>query len=245
MKESIGPINAATRLSPRSSRLAPIVSVYKPSNRARTNDSWDQQQNHLAQWVSQLPKPVGLMACNDPRGQMVLETCRRLGLPVPDQVAVIGVDNDEPICEISSPSLTSVYPDPTRVGYEAARVLHEMMRGGKPPNKPIYLLPTAIITRQSTDVLAMHDREIADAVSFIRENACRGIGVADVLERTPMSRALLGQRFRSALGRSVHDEIVRVRIGRAKELLAKSDMPIYLIAERGRLSPSRVHGRGV
>jgi LacI family transcriptional regulator len=208
------------------------VSVYMLPAQLSTRLSWDEQQNRLAAWVHGLPKPVGVMACNDPIGQKVLETCRRLSLAAPNEVAVIGVDNDEPVCEISCPPLTSVYPDPTRVGYEAARLLDAMMRGAKPPAQPILLAPTGVIARQSTDVLAIDDREVADALSFIRENACHGINVADVLDRTLSSRAMLNERFRSVLGCSVHDEIVRVRISRAKELLAKSDLPIHLIAER-------------
>ncbi len=208
------------------------VSVFSLPARLSDNLSWDTQQEQIVAWLSKLPKPVGVMACHDPRGQKILEACHRANLEVPDEVAVIGVDNDEPICEISDPPLTSVFPDPCRIGYEGTRLLHQMMLGHKPDKSSVYLLPAGIVTRHSTDVLAMEDRQIAEAVSFIRKNACQGINVAEVVENTLLPRSTLYRRFREALGRSVHDEIVRVRVARAKELLGKSEMPISEVAER-------------
>lgn len=109
------------------------VSVYLLPRKSTTRALWEQQQDRLAQWLRGLPKPAGVMACNDPRGQLVLEACRRVGILAPDEVAVIGVDNDEPICELCDPPLTSVYGDLKRVGYEAAALLDRMMRGEPAP----------------------------------------------------------------------------------------------------------------
>jgi LacI family transcriptional regulator len=208
------------------------TSIFTLPGQERGNVSWEGQQDQIAAWIGELPKPVGIMACNDPRGQKVLEACRRIRVAVPDQVAVIGVDNDLPLCEISDPPLTSVCPDPTRVGFTAAGLLHRMMRGERPPTKPIYLQPIGIATRHSTDVLAMEDREIADILRLIREQACEGMNVEDLMQRTLLPRNSLARRFRNALGRSIHDEIVRVRIARAKDLLATTELPIGLVAER-------------
>jgi LacI family transcriptional regulator len=151
---------------------------------------------------------------------------------VPEQVAVIGVDNDLPVCEISDPPLTSVCPDPTRVGFAAASLLHRLMRGERAPAKSIYLLPVGIAIRHSTDVLAMEDREIADILRLIRQHACEGMNVADLMQRTLLPRNSVARRFHNALGRSIHEEIVRVRLARAQELLAGTDLPLNLVAER-------------
>src|SRR5438093_7737802 len=120
----------------------------------------------VAQWLKDLPKPVGLMACNDIRGQQVLNACRASGVAVPDDVRVIGVDNDEVLCELADPPLSSVAPNTERIGYEAASLLDQMMRGRKPPSQPVFIAPVGIVTRRSTEVLAIEDRHIAAAARF-------------------------------------------------------------------------------
>lgn len=206
--------------------------VYHLPSLDRTDQSWEVEQERLARWVARLPKPSGVMVCHDPRGQRVLEACRRAGVAVPEEVAVIGVDNDEPVCEVSDPPLSSVVPDFHRIGYEAAGLLDRLMRGEPPPAAPCFLAPQGVAARQSTDVLAIDDRDVAEAVRFIRQHACEPLGVDDVAEHVSLSRSVLKRRFRKFLGRSVHDEIVRIRIKRAEELLAQTDMPISLIAEK-------------
>lgn len=199
---------------------------------SRTDRSWEAEQERLARWVRQLPKPAGVMVCHDPRGQRVLEACRRAGVAVPEEVAVIGVDNDEPVCEVSDPPLSSVIPDFRGIGYQAAALLDRLMHGQAAPDGPLYLAPQGVAPRQSTDVLAMDDRDVAEAVRFIRQHACEPLAVDDVAEHVSLSRSVLKRRFRAVLGRSVHEEIVRMRIKRAQELLSQTDMPIRLIAER-------------
>lgn len=186
----------------------------------------------VASWLKELPKPIGLMACNDIRGQQVLNACRAIGVAVPDEVAVIGVDNDEVLCDLSDPPLTSVMPNTERIGYEAAALLDRMMAGAKSPKQPVFIEPAGIVTRRSTDVLAIEDRHIAAAVRFIREHATEGIDVSDVLKAVPLSRSTLERRFARALGRSPKDEILRVRLNRAKELLAETDFSLALVAEK-------------
>jgi LacI family transcriptional regulator len=186
----------------------------------------------VAQWIQGLPKPIGLMACNDIRGQQVLNACRAIGVAVPDDVAVIGIDNDEVLCELSSPPLSSVVANTERIGYEAAALLDRLMKGGKPPKHPIVIGPLGIVTRRSTDVLAIEDRHIAAAVRFIRERACDGVDVGDLLQAVPLSRSTLERRFYKVLNRSPKDEILRVRMNRAKQLLAETDFPLSWIAEK-------------
>lgn len=186
----------------------------------------------LIAWLRRLPKPVGIMACYDIRGQEVLDACRQVGLAVPDEVAVIGVDNDELLCELAAPPLSSVIPNPRRAGYEAAALLDRLMDGAKLPAVPHLIAPLGVAARQSTDVLAIDDREVVRAVQFIRTHACERINVADVLKAVGVSRRVLEQRFRKLLGRSPHEEILHLKLGRVQQLLSETDLPLYVIAER-------------
>lgn len=207
-------------------------SVYRLPPDTRGQRTWEEQEQRLTGWVRSLPKPVGIMVCNDPRGQLVLEACRRARVAVPEEAAVIGVDNDEPLCEIADPPLSSVIPDHRRVGYEGAALLDRLMAGAAPPEGPVYVPPVGLVTRRSTDVLAIDDADVAAAVRFIREHACDGIGTGDVLRRVSLSRSTLQRRFRNVLGRSIHDEILRVRLRRVQELLAQSDLPINVVSAK-------------
>lgn len=201
-----------------------------PASRKAASKREDDQT--LERWLRKLPKPVGLMAAYDILGQQVLEACRRIELAVPDEIAVVGVDNDELLCELSEPPLSSVIPNPRRTGYEAARLLDRMMAGEKVPPDALHIEPVGVAVRQSSDVLAIEDRQISTAVRFIREHGCDGINVEDVLRLVPLSRRVLESRFRRLVGRTPHDEIIRVRLDRAKELLTVSDLPLTTIADR-------------
>ena len=189
-------------------------------------------EDHVARWLRQLPKPVGLMACNDIRGQQVLNACRAIGVAVPDEVAVIGVDNDVVLCELSDPPLSSVVPNTERIGYEAAALLARLMAGQLPPTRPISIAPAGVVTRRSTEVLAIEDRHIATVARFIREHACEGIDVSDVVKVVPLSRSALERRFVKVLGRSPKEQILRVRLDRAKRLLAETEFPLPVVAEK-------------
>jgi LacI family transcriptional regulator len=196
----------------------------------RTHRSLDTDQRRLARWIRSLPKPVGLMACSDPRAQHVLEACRQAEVVVPDDVSVIGVGNDETICEFCDVPLSTVAPNHRLAGYEAARLLDRLMRGEPPPREPLYLPPLGVVTRQSTDVVAVDDPETKAAVRFIREHASQGIGVQDVADHCLLSRTELKRRFRRFLSRSIHDQIIGERIKRAQQLLADTDLPIAQVA---------------
>ncbi len=204
--------------------------IYHPTRGFALDD--EEQVDDLAKWIKDLPRPVGLMACYDFRGQQVLAACRRIGVAVPDQVAVIGVDNDDLLCELADPPMSSVIPNTHRTGYEAARLLDEMMAGRIVMGETHLIPPIGIATRQSTDVLAIDDRNVARAVHFIRQHACDAIKVKDVLKAVPHSRTLLEGRFKKLLGRTPHEEILRVRLNRVKQLLVETDLPLEQIAER-------------
>ncbi len=186
----------------------------------------------ISTWVTELPKPVGVFACYDFRGRQVLDACRRKDIAVPDDVAVIGVDNDEVLCDLADPPLSSVIPNTRRAGYEAAQLLDRMMAGERVGAEAHLIEPLGVATRQSTDVLAIEDRDTVAAVRFIRGHACDGICVKDVLEAAPQSRRLLEYRFKRLLGRTPHDEIIRVRINHVKTLLTETSLPLEKIAER-------------
>lgn len=205
------------------------VARYRPTH---SDADLTAQARDLRRWVAELPKPVGVMACYDIRGQQVLDACRGAGLAVPDEVAVVGVDNDALLCELASPPLSSVAPNTHRTGYEAAALLDRLMSGRKVPPVAHLIPPLGVAARQSTDVLAVDDREVARAVQFIREHACQGIRVSDILREVPLSRRVLEQRFLNLLGKTPRQEILEVRLARVKQLLSATDLPLYLIAER-------------
>ena len=194
--------------------------------------TWEEEQEAIAAWVSGLPRPIGVMACNDDRGQQVLDACRRVNVLVPEEVAVIGVDNDEILCSLSSPPLTSVDINTVQVGFEAAALLDRLMAGTEPPAEPFLLPPRGVVPRESTDVLATDDRELAAAIRFIRDHACDGLRVKELVRKTGLSRRALERRMEKLLGRSPKEEITRVQIERAKRLLTETDLSAAAIAEK-------------
>jgi len=204
--------------------------VYEPADNRRM--SWEREQEALAKWLQSLPKPIGMRAAYDFRGQQVLDACRRVGLAVPEEIAVIGAGNDEVLCRLAWPPMTSTDPNPTVIGYEAATLLDRLMQGESMNGQRVLVQPLSIAARQSTDIMAIEDKDIASAVRLIRESACEGINVGDVLARIPLVRQSFEQRFKKSLGRSPHAEIVRVRLERVKQLLEKTDLPLSVVAEK-------------
>jgi LacI family transcriptional regulator len=193
---------------------------------------WLVQLRELSAWLRSLPKPIGLMACTDIRARQVLEACRTIGARVPDDVAVIGVDNDEMICELTAPPLSSIEQGSRQIGYQAAVMLDRLMSRRAPHAACHVIGPESLIARQSTDVLACDDPDLTQAIRFVRQHACDPICVEDVLQLVPVSRSTLEKRFRTSLGRTVHGEIQRVQVERARHLLAHSNLLIKQIAIR-------------
>jgi LacI family transcriptional regulator len=191
---------------------------------------WKQDQTKLLEWLHSLRKPVGIFATNDLRGQHVLDACARDNIAVPEQAAVIGVDNDELLCGLCNPPLSSVIPNPERIGFEAAGWLDRMMRGETPPTMEVEVPPMGVAVRQSTDVYAVSDPTIASALRFIRERACDGLTVQQVLDYLVVSRSWLERNFRKILNRSPQAEIRNVQLKRCKELLRTTAMSLEQIA---------------
>lgn len=206
--------------------------VFAGKSRNDDDYSWTKERRSLTSWVKKLPKPIGLMACYDFTGQQVLDVCRELEIAVPEQMAVIGVDNDARLCRLCTPPLSSVIPDTHRAGYEAAQLLDQMMGGKKVTDESILIPPSGIAERQSSDVYAIDDDDIVTALRFIREYACKGITVADVLKAVPLSRRMLEHRFQKLVRRTPHAEIVRIRMDRACRLLRETNLSLSEITNR-------------
>lgn len=199
---------------------------------------WD---DGLRRWLLGLPRPVGVLASHDIQGVQLSEACRRAGLRVPDEVALLGVDDDDLFCEVARPSLSSVALPGERIGYEAARMLEGLLSGRvrRTARRTLLLPSPGVVTRQSSDVLAIGDQDVAAAVRFIRAHALGPIGVADVLRAVAGSRRSLERRFRGALGRGVGEEIRRVRLEKARDLLSGTEMPIASVATNSGFSETK------
>jgi LacI family transcriptional regulator len=218
---------------------------YRPSNpRQVALPHWCQKQHVLvAQWLRSLPQPLGIFCASDVYAMWLLESCRGCKIAVPEQIAVLGVDNDSVICGVTNPSLSSVDLDSRRIGYEATALLHRRMTRRTLHAKPIWLPPSHIVARQSTDILAVNDVDVALAIRFIRENALRGIQVPSVAEAVGLSRRALERRFQRCLGRSPKAEILRMQIENAKILLIRSELSIEAIVQRCGFSSFKYFGQ--
>ena len=194
--------------------------------------AWTIEAQHaqMAGWIASLPRPVAIFACNDYQATNVLEACRRCEAQIPDDVAVLGVDNDVVMCEFNDPAISSVDPGTQQIGYQAAAMLDALLHGRPLPERMKLISPRAIVTRHSSDAMAIEDKDVAVALRFIRENAQKDIGVEEVLAQVPMNRRMLERRFRRAIGRTPAAEIRRCRIDLAKQLLTDTDKSMSEIA---------------
>ena len=207
-------------------------SVFETPKAREKPADWEGHQQALAAWVRSLPKPVGIMACTDQLGFWLLDACRRGRVAVPEEVAVVGVENDDSLCSMANPPLSSVRFNGRRIGYEAAGLLARLMKGESPPVEPILIPPMGVIRRRSSDIVAIDSPDVAEALRFIRENACRGITVEDVLAAVAISRSSLERQMKSLLGRPPKAEIRRIQFNRVKQLLKETDLPLAQIAWR-------------
>jgi len=194
-------------------------------------DEIQEREGAIARWIRSLPRPVGLMAYNDRCAYQVLTACGSQGIAVPDEVAVIGVDNDEVLCELSDPPLSSVDPNAQRIGYETATLLHRLIRGDPPQEGSVLVQPLGVVARESTDAVAIDDYQTAVAVRYIRRYACDGLQIKELLQNINISRSTLERRFAKYLGRSPRAEIARVQLRRVKELLTSTEFSLEKIAE--------------
>ena len=192
---------------------------------------WEKSQDTLINWLSLLPKPVGIFAANDQLGVRLLDACQRAGVAVPEEVAVVGAENEETLCSFATPALTSVRFDGQTVGYKAAELLERLMSGKSVKQRETLIPPKGIIVRASSDELVINDRLVANAVRLIREDANKGLNVDNLCQRLNVSRSTLDRRMKSALNRSPKEEISRIRFREVERLLIETDLTMETIAE--------------
>ncbi len=207
------------------------IPVYESPWRGSSVSRWDVEIEQIGKWLKNLPKPIGVMACNDARALHLLDACHQTGILVPEEVAVVGVDNEEIFCELCNPALSSVAPDAERIGYQAAELLDKLISGQSPACQRILIDPVRVVTRRSSDTLAIKDRTVAAAIRYISEQALHGCTVTDVTKLARVSRSFLERRFRQHLKRSPQAEIRRVQVSRIKQLLTETDFTLERISE--------------
>lgn len=203
---------------------------YKPGYRVGRKIGWVEQQRRVSRWLKSLPSPVAIFTVDANRGRQLTEICYLSGIRVPDHVAILAGDTDELMCSVSTPPLSSIALAGRRIGYEAAALLDRLMEGEKPTRKTYKIPPQGVMSRQSTDILAIDDESMVRALRFIQTHAFQDIVVKDILNEVPISRRSLEIQFQHYLGRSPAEEIRRVRLEKGKDLLARSDFSIGEIA---------------
>lgn len=194
-------------------------------------EQWGEAMEELGRWLVGLPKPAALMGYTDSYALMASEACLQTGIKVPSEIAILGADNDELICNRAYPTLSSIDLDAQTAGYMAARLLERGMAGRKVPRRPVWIRPTRVVTRESSDVLAVSDPYVVQAEEYIRSHVSGKLTVNDVAKIVPISRRALEKRFQAALRRTPLQEIQRVRVLRAQELLLSTEMSVSAVAK--------------
>lgn len=205
--------------------------VYEPLRSRSSAQHERKRQKHLIAWLQGLTKPVGIFTWATDPGRELLEACRVANISVPYEVAVLGGNFDELLCDTAWPPMSGILVPSEQIGHDAAALLDGMMHRKKPPDKAILISPTGIVEKRSTDTLAIDDPDVAQALTFIRSQAFKSIQVSDILKAVPISRRSIERKFAQILGRTPIEEIRRVRMAKAKSLLAETTMPMQAIAE--------------
>jgi len=191
----------------------------------------DTEEENIANWIDRLPKPVAIMACNDLRAMQVINACRNRNIQIPDEVAVLGANNESLRCELSLPQLSSVPVNTEFYGQKAAQTITNLIHGIPLEEMEVFVEPLEVVTRRSTDFLSIDDPHVSAALNIIKEKACKGITVDEITRQIHVSRSLLERRFRKFLGRSPQAEIRNLQIQRIKELLRETDYTLAHIAD--------------
>jgi LacI family transcriptional regulator len=207
-----------------------VPHVYRSPDKRR-DQVWEREQDILANWVSKLPTPIGLFACDDDRGREVIEACTQAGLKVPEEIAVVGVDNDEVFCDLSDPPMSSVSLNIETAGYRAAALLDGLMSGTITEPASIKVEALCVVTRRSSDIVAVEDDEVSSALRIIHHEQGRGVSVESIVDELAVSRRSLEKRFRSVLGRSILDEIQSARLDHSKRLLLETTYSVSRVAK--------------
>ncbi len=192
---------------------------------------WSGEREKLVRWLGRLPKPTALLACNDDCGLQLIDACSHAGIKVPEEVSILGIDNDRLVCDLAHTGLSSVDLATEQAGYEAATLLERMMEGEQIPSCTITIQPKRVVTRESSDILAIDDAKVARAMEYIRKNARANIKVEDVVTAARASRRVLERNFKKILGATVGEEIKRYKVELICELLTETDLPIKEIAQ--------------
>lgn len=207
--------------------------------RPSPSDSWTEVDTGVRRWLLGLPKPVAIFASNDVPARELAEICRVLELHVPEDVALLGVDNDELECNLSFPPLSSIALPADRVGFEAAKLLRQLMSDRPPAKQRIIVPPIGLVVRQSSDIVAVQDPDVGKALRFIRQQATQLIGVEDVLREVAVSRRKLERDFQRIIHRTIFAEIRRVRIEHVQRLLSSTHLPMPAIASQSGFDGAR------
>ena len=193
--------------------------------------NWLEEQQKLIVWLKSLPSHTGIIAVTDARARHLLQACEYSKIAVPEELCVVGIDNEELIQYLSRVSLSSVEQGAREIGYQAAKLLHKLLNGQKAPGTPILIPPITVHTRNSTDYRSLSDPIVIQAMHYIRHRACHGIKVEQVLDHLEISRSNLEQRFKNEMDRTIHQVIHEEKIARAKNLLEQTDISIQEIAD--------------
>jgi LacI family transcriptional regulator len=195
-------------------------------------DDWDAFSKWLGKKLAAAPKPLAILTYNDYDASRVLDTCIRFGITVPDEVAILGVDNNTLVCENQPVPLASIEHNLEEIGYRGAELLQELMEGRPKVREPILIPPKGIVLRQSADLIAVRNPIVRDALIFVKEHLDQGFGVAQVAEHLQVSRATLDRLFKAETGKTLGCEILRQRIAQAKILLRSTGLKNYEIARQ-------------
>lgn len=212
---------------------------YFEHKKARSTDIWYYKSNSLSKWLKSLPKPIALMACDDNQGVHITEACKQNNIRVPQEVAVLGVDNDVMLCELSDPPLSSIELDIERAGYDTARAMDLMITGRAKFYRDILVPPLKVVTRNSTDIYASQDDYVATVLDFIHKNIDQNLLVDHIIKEVPMSRRSLEKRFVEVTGLPIYKYIFKLRIEKLAQRLVSSEMSVFEIALEMGLSDSK------
>lgn len=204
------------------------VHLYK-NLKGAVRKSWQLEQQDIAKWLKTLPTSTAVLACNDDRGQHLITACKLARLRIPDDISILGVDNDKFVCSLTYPPLSSIALGTENAGYEAAELLSKMMRNKKLINTGIMVRPTHIITRQSTDIIAIEDNSLSDAINYIQKHSNMDISVDDIAESVMVSRRRLERKFRKLLNKSVYEVIRYIRVNKIISMLLETNLTIAQI----------------
>jgi LacI family transcriptional regulator len=203
---------------------------YFEHRKSRSTDLWYYKSNSLSKWLLSLPKPIALMTCDDNQGLHIAEACKQNKIRIPEEVAVLGVDNDVMLCELSDPPLSSIAMDVEKGGYDTAKLMDHMIIHGFDSHYDIVVKPTQIITRQSTDIYATNDDYIASTLKYIHKNIEKNLQVDEVVKQVPLSRRTLEKRFLQITGYPIYKYISNLRIEKFAQKLLETDQTVFEIA---------------